>query len=98
MLGDDIYLIERYGKGVGVVRESIMIAGAPTYSIFLETRFMRNDPAEEGEYFLCDTHNPKQYLLVSSFDNLVLVDANTNNENRWISSPFADNWTGVEDD
>ena len=98
MLNDDLYAIMHYGQNVGMVRESVIIAGTQSYSIFLTMRYVHDDPLLEGEYFLCDTTNPQGHLDVSSFQDLALVDISNPSDGRWISSPFVDNWTDTEED
>ena len=98
MLNDDLYAIMHYGQNVGMVRESVIVAGAQYYSIFLTMRYVKDDPLLDGEYFLCDTLDPEKHLANSSFQNLVLADLSNPEDVRWISSPFADNWTDQEDD
>ena len=98
MLNDDVFAIMKCGENVGMVRESVIIAGAQTYSIFLTMRYVKDDPLLEGEYFLCDTLNPERHLANSSFQNLALADISKPDDVRWISSPFIDNWTDTEED
>ena len=76
MLNDDVWRIMDGSRQVGVVRESVVIAGQLTYSIFLHKGYVFSDDEwhMDDEWYMGDTINPQLRINQSSFTGLTFDD------------------------
>ena len=72
MLNDDIWKLMDGGRHVGTIRESMMVAGRKTYSIFFHKGYIFSDAEfyDTDEWYMCDTSNPQAHIAQSSFTGL----------------------------
>ena len=72
MLNDDVWRIMEGSRHVGTVRESVIIAGQLTYSIFFHKGYIFSDVEFDclAEWYMCDTSNPQMHIKQSSFTGL----------------------------